>query len=185
MKHRKRTKKSFMQIIMTELKRFYRKTHVAITVLDREGNPIAHCGGGIDVCRYIHLKLNGACRGCDKAALIWLLNGHDRCEYLCHAGLSEAAVLVRSGDVVSKSPYNKTARRDEFHRAVRGKPLEVSHTTHNDTSRGSAHEYKSQRGSDLRISRVRPLRLYNVLQTAIRGYPWPFPQTRRKRRHRR
>lgn len=98
MKHRKRTKKSFMQIIMTELKRFYRKTHVAITVLDREGNPIAHCGGGIDVCRYIHLKLYRACRGCDKAALIWLLNGHDRCEYLCHAGLSEAAVLVRSGD---------------------------------------------------------------------------------------
>lgn len=98
MKIRRKAQKSYLQVIMAALEWFYRETGIAVTVFDREGEPIAHFGGGVDICRYIRLKLCRKCRDCDKDALALLLNGHDCCEYLCHAGLSEAAALVRSED---------------------------------------------------------------------------------------
>ncbi len=97
MKNKQKAQKNYLQTIMAELEWFYRETGITITVFDRKGNPIAHCGGGVDICRYIKFKLYKKCSDCDKDALMRLLNG-DRCEYLCHAGLSEAAALVRSED---------------------------------------------------------------------------------------
>lgn len=274
MKNKQKAQKNYLQTIMAELEWFYRETGITITVFDRKGNPIAHCGGGVDICRYIKFKLYKKCSDCDKAALMRLLNG-DRCEYLCHAGLSEAAALVRSEDgdfdgyiiigkylaeetlEASKTIMQKLSEKDVNLSAVRRAaetliPLSAEKVDHalcclsavarrleetgclkgfrnpdvrhaiqmvnrdrqkatctalygeihvtrqsantifvqhcgeipNDTSRGPAHEYKCRRERDLRTARVRSLRLYNLLQAAMRGYARAFPKIWREGRRR-
>ena len=98
MKRKQKPKINYFHVILATLEWFYRETGLTITVLGREGEIIAHYGGGVDVCRYIRSGLCQKCKDCDKEALKLLLNGYDLCQYLCHAGLSEAAILVRSDD---------------------------------------------------------------------------------------
>lgn len=93
--------KSCMEHVNAKLERFCMgKKKIAITLFDKYGNCVTHRGGGKSYCRFIRcdLGLCSACRECDKRAMEVSVGKNKRYEYLCHAGVTEVARVLRRKD---------------------------------------------------------------------------------------
>ena len=88
---------SYLQQVLPPFVALCGQTGAAVTLYDGEGNVLAHCGGGADLCRYMHQNeaLAEECNTCDQNARKRLASGCDLFAYVCHAGLSEVAVAIR------------------------------------------------------------------------------------------